>query len=515
VFVGPKLPDYTNEQNIKEHFSNFAAHIVSIELIRDKHTKQFKGFGFIVFSSTAAADAAIRDLNRSTLLGVRIKVAKDKSSSGPAIAYPGKNQPPHPATTIVSVDNVDLSLGESEIGTIIKVPMLSFARCSPPSTKSIVVKLYSPADAQVAVRALNGKVMLGETFQAHILPGASSQPQEANPTDVVADTPGFISVKVTHLPPGITIEKMHAHFSEVGDIDGNPFLQITQKSVYGYVNYIDPRSAQKAVNHLHRSEIDGVSITVKPAKKQGSSIGPNADCSAHEKVTKLSSDQLNGISRAYLVDEGPQRPCGVAAGTPGSTSVKVTHLPPSITKEKMNAHFSVVGKINGDPNLQVTQKSVYGYVNYLDPHSAQRAVNELHCSEIDGVSITVKLAKNSGSTTKAPNADSGNHHHEKVMKLSSEQWNSLMLTSGETSLFKELTAPFKSNPNVTITPICEEMRVKFAGKFDAVESAYDILNKNMKKEIVFNRLVVGSVTVGNIVWHEHAFLEASGLTQCI
>ena len=51
VFVGSKLPEYTNEQHIKDHFQKFAAHIVNVELIRNRHTNQFKGFGFIIFST--------------------------------------------------------------------------------------------------------------------------------------------------------------------------------------------------------------------------------------------------------------------------------------------------------------------------------------------------------------------------------------------------------------------------------------------------------------------------------
>lgn len=89
VFVGSKLPPYTNEQHIREHFKKFSERIVSVDLIRDKHTKQFQGFGFVQFSSASSAQAAIRDLNHTTLLGVRIRVAHETSKEKSSTSLPG------------------------------------------------------------------------------------------------------------------------------------------------------------------------------------------------------------------------------------------------------------------------------------------------------------------------------------------------------------------------------------------------------------------------------------------
>ena len=83
VFVGSNLPEYTNEQHIREHFVKFEKRIENIDLIRDRNTKQFKGFCFVRFSSAASAQAAIRELNHSTLLGMRIRVSLEKSNEKP------------------------------------------------------------------------------------------------------------------------------------------------------------------------------------------------------------------------------------------------------------------------------------------------------------------------------------------------------------------------------------------------------------------------------------------------
>ena len=93
VYVGPDLPPYTNEQHISEHFQKYATDIIGVDLVRDEQTAQHRGFGFVLFSSVASAQAASSDLDQSALLGVHIRVLHDDSeiesllpiSFGPAL----------------------------------------------------------------------------------------------------------------------------------------------------------------------------------------------------------------------------------------------------------------------------------------------------------------------------------------------------------------------------------------------------------------------------------------------
>ena len=66
VYFGSELPEYISEQHVREHFSRFEPHIVSIELVCDEKTQDF---GFITFSSFSSAQLAVKDLDNSTLLG--------------------------------------------------------------------------------------------------------------------------------------------------------------------------------------------------------------------------------------------------------------------------------------------------------------------------------------------------------------------------------------------------------------------------------------------------------------
>ena len=58
------------------------------------------------------------------------------------------------------------------------------------------------------------------------------------------------------------------HFKEAGQLDGDPVIHSTPNSVYAHINFLTPEAAQRAVDTLHRSKIDGSSINVKLSKKQ-------------------------------------------------------------------------------------------------------------------------------------------------------------------------------------------------------------------------------------------------------
>ena len=105
---------------------------------------------------------------------------------------------------------------------------------------------------------------------------------------------------------------------------------------------------------------------------------------------------------------------------------------------------------------------------------------------MEWASLYVKLGNKQPPKKEPPLVDQDNH--TRIMKLEAQQWNTLMhVTPGGSSLFKETMEPYKDNPNVIVKPIYEETSIKFEGKFKAVESAYNFLNKHLNKEIHFDR----------------------------
>jgi cold-inducible RNA-binding protein len=82
LYVG-NLPYSITEQSIRDAFSKCGT-VDSVALITDRDTGQSKGFGFVEMSNDAEAQAAIAELNGSSLEGRQIKVneARPKAPGG-------------------------------------------------------------------------------------------------------------------------------------------------------------------------------------------------------------------------------------------------------------------------------------------------------------------------------------------------------------------------------------------------------------------------------------------------
>jgi RNA recognition motif-containing protein len=77
------LPYSATEQSVRDAFIKCGT-VASVSIISDRDTGQSKGFGFVEMSSDAEAQAAIQQLNGTSLEGRQIKVneAKPKAPGG-------------------------------------------------------------------------------------------------------------------------------------------------------------------------------------------------------------------------------------------------------------------------------------------------------------------------------------------------------------------------------------------------------------------------------------------------
>ena len=82
LYVG-NLPYSATEQSVRDAFAKCGT-VSSVSIISDRDTGQSKGFGFVEMSSDAEAQAAIQQLNGTSLEGRQIKVneAKPKTPGG-------------------------------------------------------------------------------------------------------------------------------------------------------------------------------------------------------------------------------------------------------------------------------------------------------------------------------------------------------------------------------------------------------------------------------------------------
>uniref|UniRef100_A0ACD5YIV2 Uncharacterized protein n=3 Tax=Avena sativa TaxID=4498 RepID=A0ACD5YIV2_AVESA len=80
IFVS-RLSFYTTEEEFKNTFSPFGA-IEEVRLVRDNQTGRPKGFGFVKYSSQAAAEKAVKAMDGRIIRGrlIFVETAKERDS---------------------------------------------------------------------------------------------------------------------------------------------------------------------------------------------------------------------------------------------------------------------------------------------------------------------------------------------------------------------------------------------------------------------------------------------------
>ena len=74
IYVG-HLAYETTDEMLREAFESFGQ-VNSARVIKDKYTGQSRGFGFVEMAMLSQADAAIKRLNGTELLGKEIRVSE-------------------------------------------------------------------------------------------------------------------------------------------------------------------------------------------------------------------------------------------------------------------------------------------------------------------------------------------------------------------------------------------------------------------------------------------------------
>ena len=82
IYIG-NLTYNISKQAIEEAFGKFGT-VTDVALITDSKTGRPKGFGFITFESSEAANEAIKELDGTDLGGrsIKVSIAREKESGG-------------------------------------------------------------------------------------------------------------------------------------------------------------------------------------------------------------------------------------------------------------------------------------------------------------------------------------------------------------------------------------------------------------------------------------------------
>ncbi|MBV9945378.1 MAG: RNA-binding protein [Myxococcales bacterium] len=80
LYVG-NLSFHTGSDALRDAFTRFGE-VTDVHLVTDRETGQSRGFGFVTMGTSAAAQAAIADMNGSTLDGRPLRVNEAEERQG-------------------------------------------------------------------------------------------------------------------------------------------------------------------------------------------------------------------------------------------------------------------------------------------------------------------------------------------------------------------------------------------------------------------------------------------------
>lgn len=172
---------------------------------------------------------------------------------------------------------------------------------------------------------------------------------------------------VNYLPQTMTQEEIRSLFSSIGEVESCKLIRdkvtVSGQSLgYGFVNYVRPEDAEKAINTLNGLRLQNKTIGVSYARP--------------------SSEAIKGAN------------------------LYVSGLPKSMTQQDLENLFSAYGRIITSrilcDNITGLSKGV-GFIRFDQRVEAERAIQKLHGTIPDGAAepITVKFANNPSNNAKA------------------------------------------------------------------------------------------------------------------
>ncbi|XP_052136353.1 heterogeneous nuclear ribonucleoprotein Q-like [Oryza glaberrima] len=254
VFIGG-LPRDTTEEDLRELCDSFGE-IYEVRLMKDKETKENKGFAFVNFTAKEAAQRAIEELH-------------DKEHKGRTLRC-SLSQAKHR----LFVGNVPKGLGEEELRKIIQgkgpgiVNIEMFKDLHDPSRNRgfLFVEYYNHACADYARQKLSAPNFKVDGSQLTV---SWAEPKGSSDSSSAAAQVKTIYVK--NLPENASKEKIKEIFEKHGEVTKVvlPPAKDGHKRDFGFVHFAERSSALKAVKGSEKYEFDGQVLEVSMAKPLG------------------------------------------------------------------------------------------------------------------------------------------------------------------------------------------------------------------------------------------------------
>ncbi|XP_053701265.1 polyadenylate-binding protein 4 [Synchiropus splendidus] len=357
LYVGDLHPDIT-EAMLYEKFSP-AGPVLSIRVCRDMMTRRSLGYAYVNFSQPADAERALDTMNFDVVKGKPIRIMW--SQRDPSLRKSGVGN--------VFIKNLDKSIDNkslydtfSTFGNILSCKVV----CDENGSKGYAFVHFETQDAaDRAIEKMNG--MLLNDRKVFVGRFKSRKEREA---ELGAKAKEFTNVYIKNFGEDMDDDRLKEMFDKYGKtLSVKVMTDPTGKSRgFGFVSYEKHEDANKAVEDMNGSELNGKTVFVGRAQKK-----MERQAELKRKFELLKQERISRYQGVNLY---------------------IKNLDDTIDDEKLRKEFSPFGSItSAKVMLEEGRSKGFGFVCFSSPEEATKAVTEMNGRIIGSKPLYVALAQ--------------------------------------------------------------------------------------------------------------------------
>uniref|UniRef100_H3DHM6 Polyadenylate-binding protein n=1 Tax=Tetraodon nigroviridis TaxID=99883 RepID=H3DHM6_TETNG len=357
LYVGDLHPDIT-EAMLYEKFSP-AGPVLSIRVCRDMITRRSLGYAYVNFSQPADAERALDTMNFDVVKGKPIRIMW--SQRDPSLRKSGVGN--------VFIKNLDKSIDNkalydtfSAFGNILSCKVV----CDENGSKGYAFVHFETQDAaDRAIEKMNG--MLLNDRKVFVGRFKSRKEREA---ELGAKAKEFTNVYIKNFGDDMNDERLKELFDKYGKtLSVKVMTDPTGKSRgFGFISYEKHEDANKAVEDMNGTELNGKTVFVGRAQKK-----MERQAELKRKFEMLKQERISRYQGVNLY---------------------IKNLDDTIDDEKLRKEFSPFGSItSAKVMLEEGRSKGFGFVCFSSPEEATKAVTEMNGRIVGSKPLYVALAQ--------------------------------------------------------------------------------------------------------------------------